>query len=388
LAKKIRIKSSDATRERILSDAEAALFSSMKKGGGVLPSGLLRWRTIMKSRITRLAAAAVIVIAVMAGLHYYAGPIGVTSVAWAELVQRVEQSHEEYMRKLLSAVEEKDAEKVEFYADLLSEFWQKLGWLARAKLHPERQDQISASIAAARAHYEGREDSDQLGVRLFLDYEDQFSAWLANIADVDIAWINETVHVCKQMEEYAEEIRDAGRQSKLGFSYAEHCMPSFVTYCEWFERLPWDNPHQSMSPDILLVGIRRDLQTARREMETLEIRDVIRFVKRCVQQAQKNAMDLDGKTASSRTRKERDLCRDLNRRIDELCELITYAEIARWDFIKKTVGQNQYDRDERYNQVLTEEFGEKGPFADYYIEQIDQSLALCDQLSAELKSER
>ena len=160
LAKKIRIKSSDATRERILSDAEAALFSSMKKGGGVLPSGLLRWRTIMKSRITRLAAAAVIVIAVMAGLHYYAGPIGVTSVAWAELVQRVEQSHEEYMRKLLSAVEEKDAEKVEFYADLLSEFWQKLGWLARAKLHPERQDQISASIAAARAHYEGRENSD------------------------------------------------------------------------------------------------------------------------------------------------------------------------------------------------------------------------------------
>ena len=75
----------------------------------------------------------------------------------------------------------------------------------------------------------------------------------------------------------------------------------------------------------------------------------------------------------------------MSRRYDRYCSQAVL--IARY-FIKKTVGQNQYDRDERYNQVLTEEFGEKGPFADYYIEQIDQSLALCDQLSAELKSER
>jgi hypothetical protein len=123
-------------------------------------------------------------------------------------------------------------------------------------------------------------------------------------------------------------------------------------------------------------------------METLEIRDVIRFVKRCVQQAQKNALALDGKTASGRTAKQRDLCRDLNRRIDELWALITYAEIARWDFIEKTVGQDKSDRDERYNQVLTKEFGNKGPFAGYYIERINQSLALCDQLSAQLGAER
>ena len=222
-----------------------------------------------------------------------------------------------------------------------------------------------------------------------MDHEDQFSAWLGNIADVDVAWINETVHVCKQLEEYAEEIRDAGRHEELGFSYAEHCMPSFITYCEWFEQLPWDNPQRSMSPDMLLVGIRRDLRVARREMETLEIRDVIRFVKRCVQQAQKNAVALDGKTASGRTRKERDLCRDLNRRIDELCALIMYAEVARQDLIEELSNQNyQFNHVDKFDQVLTEQFGNKGRFADYYIERIDESLALCDQLSAELKSER
>ena len=346
------------------------------------------WRTIMKSRITKVAAAAVVIIAVMLGLHYYAGPIGVTSVAWAELVERVERSHDEYMKKLLSAAEEKDTEKIEFYADLLSEFWQNLGWLAETELHPERRDRIFADIAIAKAHYDESEESDKAGIRLFLEYEEQFSDWLGNIKDVDVAWINETVHVCKQMEEYAEEIRDVGRDSWLGFSYAEHCLPSFVTYCEWFERLPWGNPKQYMTPAILLTGIQRDLTIARRELEALEIRGVIRFVKRCVEQTRKNVLDLDKKTASSRTKKQRDLCRHLIRRIDELCALITYAEIASQDLLEQIINQNQYKRGERYDQVLTEEFGNKGPFADYYIERIDQSLDLCEQLLEGLESEQ
>jgi len=188
------------------------------------------------------------------------------------------------------------------------------------------------------------------------------------------------------MEEYAEEIRDGAMHSELDFSYVEHCMPSFVTYCEWFERLPWDNPEQYMSPAMLLTGIQRDLNIARREIETLQIRDVARFVKRCVEQAQKNVLDLDKKTVSSRTKKQRDLCRQLTRRIDELYALITYAEIATQDLLEQLIKQNQYKHGERYDQVLTEEFGNKGPFADYYIERIDQSLDLCKQLSAELES--
>lgn len=337
----------------------------------------------MKSKITKFAAAAVIIIAVMIGLNHYTGSIDGTSVAWAELVERVEQSHDEYMKKLLLAVEEKDTEKIEFYADLLSEFWQNLGWLAETELHPERRDRIFADIAGRKPG--GR--SDQIGIQIFLEYSDQFSNWLGKIKDV--AWINEIVHVCKQMEEYAEEIRDVGRHTELDFSYAEHCLPGFVAYCEWFEQLPWDNPEQDMTPAMLLTGIQRDLNIARREMEALEIRGVIRFVKRCVQQAQKNVLDLDKKTASSRTKKQRNLCRQLARRIDELCALIIYAEIASQDLIDQLFKQNyQFNRDERFHQVLTEEFGNKGPFADYYIERIDQSLDLCEQLLRELKSEQ
>lgn len=49
------------------------------------------WTIITKSKIGKLAVAAVIAIAVMAGLHYYAGPGGVTSVAWADVVKNIEQ---------------------------------------------------------------------------------------------------------------------------------------------------------------------------------------------------------------------------------------------------------------------------------------------------------
>jgi len=333
LIKRLHFKASAEMHKRTLNDAVEAQAKS-KKTKSAKPEPSIG-RTIMKSKITKFAAAATIIIAVIAGLHYYTSPIGVTSVAWGELVERVEQSHDEYMSELLLAFEEKDTEKIEFYADLLSEFWQKLGWLAKAELDPEVRIRMSAMIAEEKASYNRREEGDDIGVRIFFAYANQFGDWLGKIEDV--AWINEIVHVCKQMEEYAEEIRDGAMHSELDFSYVEHCMPSFVTYCEWFEQLPWDNPEQVMPPAMLLTGIQRDLNIARRELETLQIRDVARFVKRCVQQAQKNVLDLDKKTTSSRTKKQRDLCRQLTRRIDELCALITYAEIATQDLLEQLI---------------------------------------------------
>jgi len=332
-------------------------------------------RIIMKSRTTKLTAAAAIIIAVIAGLHYYASPIGVTSVAWAELVQRVEQSHNKYYTELLLAMEAKDVDKVSARANALSEFWQGMNSLAEEGL------ESTADAIDMLRHESFRDRLQEFDQQIFIVYAEQFIAWMNKIEDA--AWFNEIIHVCRQMEEYAEEIRDPGRDPELEFSYAEHCLPSFVRYCEWFEQLPWDNPEQVMTPAMLLTGIQRDLEIARREIETREIRGVIRFVKRCVQQAQKNILDLDMKTASHRTKKQRDVCRHLIRRIDELCALITYAEITSIDFVEQIIKQNQHDKlAEKFEQVLTEEFGNKGRFADYYIERIDQSLDLCGQLGA------
>jgi len=48
------------------------------------------WRIIMKSRITKLAAAAVIIVAVILGLTITDGP-DIASVAWSEVIEKVEQ---------------------------------------------------------------------------------------------------------------------------------------------------------------------------------------------------------------------------------------------------------------------------------------------------------
>ena len=50
--------------------------------------GVLR-RTIMKSPITKIAAAAVIIIAVLIGLHYFGNSINMTGTAYAEVVERL-----------------------------------------------------------------------------------------------------------------------------------------------------------------------------------------------------------------------------------------------------------------------------------------------------------
>jgi hypothetical protein len=45
------------------------------------------WRMIMKSRIiSKLAVAAMVVIAVVVGIHYF----GATGVAWGQLVEKIE----------------------------------------------------------------------------------------------------------------------------------------------------------------------------------------------------------------------------------------------------------------------------------------------------------
>jgi hypothetical protein len=50
------------------------------------------WRIIMKSRITKLAAAAVIIIAVMTGIYEYFGSIDGASVAFADIVEKINEA--------------------------------------------------------------------------------------------------------------------------------------------------------------------------------------------------------------------------------------------------------------------------------------------------------
>ena len=88
LIKKLKLKASADLDKRVHDDISAALTES-EKTKLVQPEPNIR-RTIMKSRITRLAAAAAIIIAVILGLNVISGP-DMASVAWGKVVENVEQ---------------------------------------------------------------------------------------------------------------------------------------------------------------------------------------------------------------------------------------------------------------------------------------------------------
>jgi hypothetical protein len=75
--------------DRILSDTLTAFDKSEKMQSVSLKPNI--WRIIMKSPITKLAVAAVIIIAVMLGIHNIGGSPDGASVAWADVVKNFEQ---------------------------------------------------------------------------------------------------------------------------------------------------------------------------------------------------------------------------------------------------------------------------------------------------------
>jgi outer membrane lipoprotein-sorting protein len=74
------------------------------------------WRTIMKSPITKLAAAAVIIIAVLVGINQFGGSIHGTSVAWASLAEKLDKIHSYIYRERRTATSGPQKEGFEFIA--------------------------------------------------------------------------------------------------------------------------------------------------------------------------------------------------------------------------------------------------------------------------------
>ena len=87
LIKKLRYKASAETHERILGNVLQALDKFEKQKLGATAPNI--WRTIMKSPITKLAAAAAIIIVVLIGIHQ----IGGSTPAFAEVVRPFLTAH-------------------------------------------------------------------------------------------------------------------------------------------------------------------------------------------------------------------------------------------------------------------------------------------------------
>ena len=87
LIKNIKIDTNAEMDKAVLDDVLKALEESKKQKSANLKPNI--WRTIMKSRITKFAVAAAIIIVVMVGLNHYTGSIDATAAAWANTLERI-----------------------------------------------------------------------------------------------------------------------------------------------------------------------------------------------------------------------------------------------------------------------------------------------------------
>jgi hypothetical protein len=76
-----------------LREQSATEFSVSSKTPERTATPISIWRIIMTSKITKLAAAAVIVIAALVCIHQFGGSIDGTTVAWAKVIETIENAH-------------------------------------------------------------------------------------------------------------------------------------------------------------------------------------------------------------------------------------------------------------------------------------------------------
>ena len=88
LIKKLQLKASTDLDKRVHQDISKALAESDKTKSALLEPNT--WRTIMKNPITKLAAAAVIVVAAIICISQFGG--SGTSVAWGEVADKIQAS--------------------------------------------------------------------------------------------------------------------------------------------------------------------------------------------------------------------------------------------------------------------------------------------------------
>ena len=87
----IRYNASAEMHEKTLNDALEAHSKSNKVKWAAAHSNI--WRTIMKSKITKLSTAALILIAVMVGIIHFGGSIDGSSIVFAEVIKSIQEAN-------------------------------------------------------------------------------------------------------------------------------------------------------------------------------------------------------------------------------------------------------------------------------------------------------
>lgn len=91
LVKNTRVTTCKSVDDRILGDAKIAFLESTESGTMSVQSNFSVWRLIMKSRITKFAAAVVILITILIGINQFGGSIDGASEEFAQVLEQIKK---------------------------------------------------------------------------------------------------------------------------------------------------------------------------------------------------------------------------------------------------------------------------------------------------------
>ncbi len=314
-------------------------------------------RIVRENRFLKSAIAAIIVAAAIVGLSNFIGGEDIlTSAAWAETVENITISYNDFFADMKTAFEKKDFETASKKADAMSEVWQGLNMLATARLNPQT-DLTETDIIKVLKQQTLYDHYDLEINEVLLGQADKIWPWLCEIKD--LRWVYEVKLISKQLEEYCEELRNAFREGDV--SLAEHCLNGIEAYSVWFEKLPWHSYDDPMSIELLTECIKRDLTIANVELREQKIGDGIRYCDRALKEAVRNAESLDKI--------------DFFRSVEELANLIGYVKIVSTGY---SYGRRNYVDDERTWDVVNVEFAGNENLADYFNERVEVCFWLCE----------
>ena len=155
---------------RMNRDTDEIVFKEVVENLSVMPEN--RWRTIMKSPITKVAVAAVIIIAVTLGLFEFIGTGSTSGVVWAEVARKVEASlgHIVHSREITSFLPDDGDYSIRYscpkhsrrdiYKDgqIITTFYSDLETMTHTSVFHKHKRYISTPLTESEGFLERNED--------------------------------------------------------------------------------------------------------------------------------------------------------------------------------------------------------------------------------------
>jgi len=196
LIKNVKIDTNVNIDKAVLDDVLEAFEESQKRKSAFVKPTV--WRTIIKSKVTKLAAAAVVIIVALIGIDYFGGSVDPASVAWGKMIENMKQLP--WMHIIMES--ERDSGKQRFEA-----------WISfELQVCASKRSSGEVGYADGRKHVEYRYDPGEKVIKISYLCED-ITRGSASVLNFWETWLKQVTEF--STESTTETGRYNGRKTRI-----------------------------------------------------------------------------------------------------------------------------------------------------------------------------